>query len=282
MKSKKKKSSATSEPVEFFTIKVPQRRGKIRRMSKKEAIETYGRLAVPLGGAKDLQSSANSLCSYLCHVTHGSPGEEWPISSKGEPLTPLMQIFLEELPAIPAHLQDLSLITVFLDWNEPQGLRNGEGWVLRAYSRKNVQLAPLSYIPDPRPAKGRRLVWGNSTLDMPPNADSVSRYHAAQVEHLYDKRDDLRVTLEGTKVGGYPTPLQWDIHFCDTKPNEKDIAKFGVSVVDMRIPNLARPQFAFQIASSHELDFHILDMGIMYFARGSRKRSEWFYMVESH
>ncbi len=250
-------------------------------MNLTELKQKVGKPTVPI--IRGEPTTSQELASYICHVTHGAEGESWPVKGHGFPMQPLAQIVFGELPVVPAHLSDLEMVAVFIDPAVvDMGLRNGQGWLLRAYS-KGQKLVPLTTPPIDEPSQARSLQWGGAITDMPPSPDYVSEVYHDSLEDFYERTEFDDICSRSLKVGGYPRHLQWDIHFCDTVPNEEQIAEFGVSFCDTRLPNPAEPAFAFQIASMTELDLCFMDMGIFYFGRGSGQHAdEWFAQIEGH
>lgn len=251
-------------------------------MTPTELKQQVGKVTVPVVAGSPTIS--HDLASYSLHVTHGAAGEAWPANAKGAPMRPMAQIVFAEVAVVPSHLEDLQMVAIFVDPEAQDcGLRNGQGWLLRAYL-KGQPLIPLSGGP---PAgeefPPHALKWGAPITDMPPSPDYVPRTYEEALVAFYETTKHADICSHAFKVGGYPRHLQWEIHFCETVPNEEEIKKFGTSLVDISLPNPAAPVFAFQVASMHELHLHLMDMGIFYFGRGSGKHTaEWFAQIESH
>ena len=98
----------------------------------------------------------------------------------------------------------------------------------------------------------------------------------------YEDREDYP-EYPTTKVGGWPTHIQWQIEFCETRPNEEDIRKYGVSIMDIPIPNPAKPEFVFQVNSESDANMMFGDVGMIYFGRGTgNHKDEWFGLWECY
>jgi hypothetical protein len=76
--------------------------------------------------------------SWFGRVNLALPGEEWP-TYEGRPMLALAQIDLTQLPFRPPRLDDVEVITVFIDDGLPvvDG-PNGDGWCLRAYPDRSA------------------------------------------------------------------------------------------------------------------------------------------------
>ena len=71
--------------------------------------------------------------SWFCRGV-GRPTESLPLW-KGEPMFPLIQIRVSELPFVPGQLQNVALLVLFHNLHEhPFDLPNGQGWLIREYT----------------------------------------------------------------------------------------------------------------------------------------------------
>jgi hypothetical protein len=241
-------------------------------------ITELGRLCLPVaGGQPPVDEDASVAESFIGKVTLAFPCEAWPRSKDGDPLPPLVQLDLRVWPGRPDSLSDLEIITVFHKLYADVGLRNGQGWELRAYpdASRLVPLSPPAGVEPASPPK--KLVWGLPKTDMPfPDDAPEDKYRLLQ--KYYRNFPNNEFCSSAVKLGGYPHITQWAIEFCDKVPNEEQIREYGQSLVDIRLPNPAHPRFAFQVGSMHELEFHYMDMGILYFGRGSGDHKDTWFM----
>ena len=80
--------------------------------------------------------------------------EERPKDNKGKTMYPLAQFYLANIPYLPEALKKFEYITVFMgedfpEYNDIDGLvsRNGNGWILRTYTKDDV-LVKNEYLRD--------------------------------------------------------------------------------------------------------------------------------------
>ncbi len=213
----------------------------------------------------DDQRVDDPFCTWFGRVTLGMPGEPWPMAN-GRLMWPLLQIVVRELPFLPAALDGLALMRVFVDpaflgdedegrvdFHEVEGV-SGPGWLLLA----SPALDGFEKVTEPdhgsriRPAPGRwELIEADyPTFDYLPEdlRDSLTHEHC---------ESDLE-THEGTKVGGWPFTIQ----------SEVCLGPMGQNPLD--------PEYAFQIGSDHDRGWMWGDDGFAYFGRGTGEcRDEW-------
>jgi uncharacterized protein YwqG len=182
------------------------------------------------------------------------PDEQWPESNTA-PMLFVCQLNLTTAPVIPDRLQDIRLITLFVDaamtgFDE----ENGGNWCLRTY-RSLERLAPsVRPANAPRaPRRGLECRWEACTDH--PNYDDPEKVLPAGF-------DDSEVELENvarTKIGGYVTTVQSE-PWWDTRSHP------------------ANPAYTFQIASEAKAGMVWGDEGLLHFARGTAAGSEdqWF------
>ena len=228
-------------------------------------IEGYRRVNIrpcsvlTIGG---FRPTRDPLATHFGLAPVAAPGEVWP-SVEGRPLFFICQLNLTEAPFVPALLQDLSLITFFLDWEAREyGRENGEGWLLRTY-RRLEDLNPLA-IP-----VGATFTRGFE-----------ARWHQADDQPVFDDPDlvdpdDFRQcgvhlkNIHRTKVGGYASNIQsgqwWGPYREEPYPGYR--------------PHPSIPRYCFQIASEEKVGLFWGDNGIMYLARGTAPGHEqrWFF-----
>jgi uncharacterized protein YwqG len=183
----------------------------------------------------------------------GLPKETWPVSGD-RPMLFVCQLNLTAAPALPVELEDIKLITFFVDPKAgPWQPENGKDWRLRAY-KSLLDLAPLSAPADaPALDRGFECRWEECT-DYPtcddPECETSEESEPSGVEPENVRR---------TKAGGYPSHIQselwWDLR---THP--------------------ANPKFCWQIDSEKKAGLAWGDNGMIYLARGTARGFEnrWF------
>ena len=164
-----------------------------------------------IGGFRPPEDPA---ATWVGRVRLAAPGETWP-TFEGKRLAPLAQLNLTEAPYVPPNLQDLEMLTVFRTAEPPMGGANGQGWLVRGYP----SIADLVEIDDPppsdpfRPFPGR---WTHLEADYPSwefVADEIEITDEVSDEWS-EIRDDF-CTAQGTKIGGWPYPVQHEIGWGD-------------------------------------------------------------------
>jgi uncharacterized protein YwqG len=132
----------------------------------------------------------------------GADGEVWP-AMNGEPLLFVCQLNLTAAPAVPPLLQELALITFFVDPARGDlAKQNGADWCLRVYPSLNGLVAMTPPADVARLKRGFECGW--EALDDHPNYDDPERV-------VPDGFDDSEVELENlarTKIGGYASSIQ--------------------------------------------------------------------------
>jgi len=181
------------------------------------------------------------------------PGEAWP-DVDGEPLLFVCQLNLTTAPFIPPLLQDIALLTFFVEPDTGDlEKESGDNWCLRTYSTL-TGLSPLA-----RPAEAPRLEHGFEC-----------RWEAADDQPNYDDPDlvvpegfdDSEVDLENltrTKIGGYASSIQSEPWWCTEK-------------------HPCAPVYALQINSEEKVGLCWGDAGTVYLARGTAPQAanRWF------
>lgn len=177
------------------------------------------------------------------------------------PLFFICQLNLSEAPFVPEFLQDVKLLTVFMDVEARRlGRENGDGWLLRAYSRLDG-LQPLA-IPTtatvPRGFEVRYEQVDDHPLGDDPELKVVPGFNRkdAKLEHIFR-----------TKIGGYASNIQSVQWWWDTNHPEEKLREHP-----------SRPRYCFQIASEEKVGLYWGDNGFLYFARGTAANcgSQWF------
>ena len=186
--------------------------------------------------------------SWFGNVDLCLPGETWP-TQDDEYLSALAQINLTQFPFRPPHLQDLELITVFINEVDlpSSDEANCEGWCLRAY-RSISELIPLK---KPESLKSDinafPLKPAIVEVDFPCHED----VHIELPEELDDNYQDHFKTVEGFKLGGWPYLIQSEIYWAPWNKHP------------------ANPEYVFQIDSCEKGQWQWGDGGVGYFGRGT-------------
>ncbi len=169
----------------------------------------------------DAQPSTDSKASWIGQVLYAKAGETWP-EWEGQPMTPLAQINLTELPFKPKGLEGYAWVSLFLyEEDTPYDAANGQGWVMRAY--KNLdELVPLkqpetkfSIIPHPL---SPRVVEDYPSYDELPDAvqDEWSYEISEAFAELYPNQD-------GFKLGGWAKLIQGELGWEHPSISDDDI-----------------------------------------------------------
>ena len=203
--------------------------------------------------------------SWIGKVMLAATGERWPIF-EGNPMIPLCQINLKELPYRPDILADIEFITVFLDHERlPLDKPNGDGWCLRAYKDINELVALTQPIHNslirPMPMRGVYIVddfpqWEDDDFplrDLFLDESNGLDFHAICENAI------------GNKLGGWPTLLQGGLFSANFNQDP------------------AIPRYAFQIDSISMNNFSWGYGGIGYFGRGTAAGTEdnWYLEWQS-
>jgi uncharacterized protein YwqG len=195
--------------------------------------------------------------SWIGKVLVCEQGEIWP-ESNGEPMIPLCQINLTDLPYIPEKLRDIQLIPVFIDSNEipSNDEKNGDLWCLRAYKSLNnlVQIDTPDYNSHIKPFQLRPKFieydypcWEDCPIEIP--------------EEFQDDYYDLFENQTGIMVGGWPSLVQSEIFWAPWNNHS------------------ANPEYVFQIDSVEKANWYWGDSGTGYFGRGTANghQDEWTF-----
>ena len=186
-------------------------------------------------------------------------------------MIPIAQLNLREAPYAPPGLADIALITVFLDRDELRidNPPNGQGWLVRAYSRTE----DLLMMPAPSEVYETVPTWqgaGDQALrsfplrfrllesDYPDRDDVPGELSISDA--LDDAWEDYFSPTEGLKLGGWPTLLQGEIFWAPFNEHP------------------ANPEYVFQIDSLYEANVFVGDRGVCYFGRGTGDaRDTWTF-----
>ena len=191
--------------------------------------------------------------SWFGRVNLALPGEEWP-THDGKPMYALAQVDLTQLPFRPPRLEDVEMITVFIDDDLPgEDEPNGDGWCLRAYPELS-RLVPL-----------QQADTGSYIKPLPMRPEVIEADHPSDMEEsielpeLSEDAIERFQPAEGFKLGGWPYLVQHEISW------------------DWGDPHAAEPEYVFQIDSTDKGNWMWGDTGVGYFGRGTRpgRTDEW-------
>lgn len=227
---------------------------KPKRLKASDIIERYGKpctLLIP-----DLEADeGDPHGSWLGHVAVAAPGEAWPEFDR-QPLAPIAQLRLDQMPFVPEELRDLQMITVFAQFEEGhvgQGLidRTPGSWIVRSYTNA-TDLVEIERPDAEFGFGGAPLTYQLLERDTP-DWDDVSN----DIE-LDEWPEDELDRDSRSRVGGWPILIQSEI--CWAPLNKHP----------------ANPKYAFQIDSDVDLNLFFGDGGTIYFGRGTGKhRALW-------
>lgn len=169
-------------------------------------------------------------------------GEEWP-EWEGEPMLPLLQVRIDELPYCPPALDGIALFNVFIrrDRMPDPGTENGQMWVMRSYSSLEglvPMVMPEGFRIRPFPvrwhlAESEGPTW-EAALELSETMKQFSELEDS-VDLFHDRYDQHGLT----KIGGWIGTIQ---------------GSYG------------NPNFVFQISSEEKPGFMIGDNGNAYFS----------------
>lgn len=178
------------------------------------------------------------------------PGEGFPVWD-GEPMPPLLQIRVSELPYVPDALTNIALLVLFHNAHRyPFDAPQGEGWTIREYGTLDglVPLDTAVVLPRLKPFPIR---WSRIEDDAPGWEDAwglIDLTPVNECEAASDAFFDDFSRYSGTKVGGFPKEIQ-----------------HGVGV----------ERFVFQVGSEEKANWMWADNGIGYFFRDEAGRWSW-------
>jgi hypothetical protein len=188
-------------------------------------------------------------------------GEEWPVWN-GRPMQPLAQLNLREAPYLPENLRDIALIALFFDRDAlPIDAKNGDGWLLRAYS-SFAGLVALARPPEFELVRARPARYRLLERDFPDWPDAAN---LNVPDDLSEDWEEEFGSADASKLGGWPTLLQSEIFWAPENEHP------------------AEPEFAFQLARMDKLKTSIPADSFGYFGRGSGPaRDVWTFAWQSY
>ena len=169
-----------------------------------EAVECY------CGKEQGNTTQPKQLVSCTGGAFWGKPGEKWPVSGKGDPLIPWLQIVCTEMDGLYGAFYKRKAVSFYIrqdpDESQAQSAFDAADFVVREYGLDD-DLVPLAR---PKALQGHpfhRVVWKKSK-DYP----SLSKYFELFEERVYDSLCKIKnfkyENQSGIKIGGWPTPVQ--------------------------------------------------------------------------
>jgi hypothetical protein len=164
------------------------------------------------------------------------------------------QLNLTAAPVVPPLLEDIKLITFFVDPNVgPLQQENGKDWNLRAH-KSLIDLAPMT-APTGAPSLTRAFECRWQECADYPTCDDPE----IQVPDGFEPSNVDLENVRRTKIGGYPSHIQSELWW-DSRAHP------------------ANPKFCWQIDSEEKAGLMWGDNGMIYLARGTAPGCEgrWF------
>jgi uncharacterized protein YwqG len=215
-----------------------------------ERLNTRKASVVHVGG---FRPTGDPLASNFGLRPLGAEGEEWP-TMNGELLLFVCQLNLTAAPVVPAMLEDVALITFFVDPAFGDlGKQNGAGWRLRAYASLEGLVAIAAPANAGKLKRGFECRW--EALDDHPNYDDPDRV----VPDGFDESDADLENVARTKIGGYASSIQSEPWWGSEE-------------------HPSAPAYCLQIDSEEKVGLAWGDGGTVYLARGTAEgcREQWF------
>lgn len=145
--------------------------------------------------------------SWFCRAV-GLPDEPLP-EWKGEPMFPLLQVRVRDLPVVPQQLEGIELLVLYQNRREhPFERPHGEGWLIREYASLNG-LAPVQA--DTGQFRSFPVAWSRVENDAPGWEDA---WDVVDLNPVNEDEEASAVFFDsfsrygGTKFGGYPSAIQ--------------------------------------------------------------------------
>jgi hypothetical protein len=227
-------------------------------MSPEEIKAALARPAVLLTKGSD-QPTYVTTKSWLGRVFLSRPGETLPLDAQGQPMWPLLQLVLADLPWVPAPLAATQALTVFVSKQLPVDTRtapNGQNWLLREYPVGEPlvmnELATTASPLQPFSLQAQPVITDYPTWD----GGGISEKLAAKIvalERAGTVEEDWLPNCEGHKLGGWPSFCQPGIAFS---------------------PGF---EFVLQIASDAKAQLNIVDGGTIFLAKNAATGAWEFY-----
>lgn len=212
-------------------------------------------ISFDIGGFRPPESSD---ASWFGKVMLALPKEKWPYSN-GNPMIPLAQINVDDLPFRTKGLENIAFISLFIDSKQlpTDTPSNGEGWLIRSYKDISalVEVESPLYESHIKPFPMRAVIVEH---DYPCLDDMPCEIP----EDIEDRYYDIYENVGGFKLGGWPSLIQSEIFWA---PNNEHPAK---------------PEYIFQIDSEPKANWGWGHGGVGYFGRGTEKNHENEWTLE--
>ncbi|REC49520.1 YwqG family protein [Chryseobacterium pennipullorum] len=201
--------------------------------------------------------------SWIGRVFAYTKDEEIPLDQQGNPMMPLLQLYLPNQPFVPEQIKDKKLMTVFISYDFPQTFEKmGSNWLIREYDDlEDIVVKDLrssaSYL-KPFPMTSKLVptdapLWdGGGIEDI--DYSLISEIVKLEREGLFDSYFKFTEHSYRTKLGGYPSFCQPGIGFKDG---------FGKGF-----------EFVFQVSSDEKACLNVIDSGSFMFAKNT-ETGEW-------
>lgn len=203
---------------------MPKQAGfKVKPLDILKELKGFARPAIIANSEKQAQDLSKPMSGYG-GVFWGTSDEEWPVY-KDRHMTAALSLRVDELPSIPAHLDGVALLNIFIDRRAHPEEDEG-AMAIRTYD--NLEgLRPLD-IPDNVKAGFHKITW-QPVVDYPDGTlleyklawteiekdlDDCERRRAIedqfheQFEKHYDEIQKTYPDNNGIKIGGWPTSRQ--------------------------------------------------------------------------
>ena len=214
-------------------------------MTEQEIIDKISKPATlfKVGG---FRPSDDIKASWLGKVLIAKEGEEWP-KYAGNPMTPLLQLNLSDIPSKPNNLNGIEFITVFIDEKSVLDSKDGT-YIIRTYKSEDtlISLNQNNYTStikafqlEPYLEENDCPSWDDCPVQIP--------------DELEEDYESLFENKSGIKIGGWPSLVQSEIFW------ESD---------DF--------EYAFQIDSIEKANLQWGDGGVIYFGINSQT-NDWSF-----
>lgn len=189
--------------------------------------------------------------------------EAIPLNNRGQPMMPLAQIYLKNLPFVPKELAGIELVSIFISSVLPKPFdKMSENWLIREYTsidnliRKDV--SPSESFLKPFPLKPEFIqndfpLWDGGGVPYDLEKEILSLEKSGIIDSYYD----IVEHCYEHKIGGYPS-------FCQSGID------FGKGF-----------KFVLQICSDPKLNLNVIDNGSLMFAKNS-STGEWVLYYDFH
>jgi len=184
--------------------------------------------------------------SWIGRVGWKTSGEELPEDQGGEPMVPVMTLFIKNLPSVPETMKHIELITVFISVTaiEECILEEGDFCVrtydsLEALESCDWQTDYIKAFPlIPKSIEEDYPAWDSDDIPESIRNRILELENAGEIDYFEDIADDDDKCFH--KIGGYPSYIQSGITW-------------------------ENYEFIFQIASDEKANFYFGDAGNIYF-----------------